>query len=114
MIHFYELVEGKLLVFFLEVTINVGEDIRSLQLVITAFQGTTNFDLTGFNLALQISINAFLMEYVSTLENAEEVTIYLATANRAFPPLRFPFLSLHLIGLLFFLQQSLQGLLALK
>jgi hypothetical protein len=92
----------------------VGKDVRSLQFVITSFQGTADFDLTGFNFALQIGIYAFLMKYMPALEYSKEVPIYLATANRTFPSLRFPFLSLYLIGFFLFLKQFLQGFLALQ
>lgn len=114
MIHLDKFIEGKLFKLLLEIAINMSKYIRSLQLVITSFQGTTDFDLTGFNFALQIGINAFLMEYVSTLEYSKEVPIYLAAANRTFPPLCFPLLGLHLIGLLLLLKQSLQCFLALQ
>lgn len=114
MIHFDELVEGKLFVFFLEITICMSKDVRSLQLVITAFQGATDLDLTGFNLAFQISFDAFLMKNVPALEYSEKVSIYLTTTNRTFPTLCFSFLCFYLISLFFFFQQFLQSLLVLQ
>lgn len=71
MVHFYKFIEWKFLVFLLEIAIDVGVYVSCLQFVGTALQGAIDFDLACLDFALEVAVNALIVEYVSALENAK-------------------------------------------
>jgi len=87
MVHLYEFVEWKFLVFLLEIAIDVGVYVGCLQFMGTALHGAINFDLACLDFALKVAINALIVEYVPALENAKYISIYFAAANRTLPAL---------------------------